>query len=219
MGVSELLKIVTPDATSPPVTHEDLIKIVRQLERYEAIPFASAAERDALYATLGITPHAGALSYLQNLGRYEKASGAGTWLPIQGIYVSHVETTVGVTLSNSATEVLVNSITFTAVAGLRYRYEVNGVWYGSVVSDQLGLRVYYKAGATVDVGGTKAGGDTAYDTGVATKYTPLSLIRWLPNNLSGQYTVGLFIRKTAGTQVAVEQGAANEFFQELTAWV
>lgn len=92
MGTTELLKIVTPDAPLQPVVHEDLIKIVRQSERYSVIPFANETERTAVYTILGITPHKGAISYLQNRVRNEFFDGT-QWVPETGTILAYGERT------------------------------------------------------------------------------------------------------------------------------
>lgn len=134
-------------------------------------------------------------------------------------YVTNSLSNAAQVTSNSATEVLVDSITWTAISGIRYRYSAEGVWFGGAVgADQIGLRVRYAAGASVANSDTQAGGDRAYDVPVAAKYLPLIMSVWLPPTLSGQYTIGLFIRRVAGTAaVGVERVAANAFSQEITA--
>lgn len=220
MGSSILGGYTIPDGTGKPVVHEDLDLLVEQMSQGDVIAFASATERTTKFAALGYSPKTGALSYLIDVARYEKYSGTA-WVPAAGGgYVTHEEVTTGSVGSASTTEVLVKSLTWTAVAGLRYRYEVSGVWFGNNVGDQLGLRVRYAAGASVTSAGTQAGGDTAYDITSALKYVPLPLNRWTPSNLSGQYTIGLFLRRTSGAgTVSIEAAATNQFLHELTAFL
>lgn len=140
--------------------------------------------------------------------------------PADAGFVNYTETTGGAVNSSSTTEVLVGSMTWTAVTGYKYRYTAQGAWFGGAVgADQIAFRVRYASGASVANTDTQAGGDTAYDI-PALKYLPLNLSRWTPSNLSGQYTIGLFIRRTAGTAaVSVERVSSNVFAQELTAHV
>lgn len=220
MASSTINGYTVPDGTSRPVVHEDLDLLVEQMSQGDVMRFASSTQRTAAFALLGYTPPTGALSYLIDVGRYEKYSGTA-WVPAAGgNYITHEEVTTGSVGSASTTEVLVKSLTWTAVSGLRYKYQVCGVWFGNNVGDQLGFRIRYAAGASVTSAGTQAGGDQAYDITSALKYAPLAQQRWTPSNLVGQYTIGLFIRRTSGAgTVSVEAAATNQFLHELTAYL
>lgn len=212
MGTTPINALRYPASSDPADVPTDMLELATDLDTRLIPRFASSAARDAAITA----PIEGQLNYRSDTDRLERYTGSA-WVPVGGgVYVSHEEVTTGVVNSASTTEVLVKSMTFTAVVGVRYRYEVAGVYFGTVAADQLGLRVRYAAGATVTSAGTLAGGDSAVDIATASRYFTLALARWLPSGLTGQYTVGLFIRRTGGTgTVSVEATATNEFFHEL----
>jgi hypothetical protein len=105
VATSEINSIVCMDASGQPVTHEDVLNIVRQLVRHEIMEFASVASRTAILATLNYTPNKGATCYLQTEGRYEVYSG-GWQLWDYSELVDAVDTNVAATTvtTSGATE-------------------------------------------------------------------------------------------------------------------
>lgn len=88
MPTSEINSITTPEGTGQPVTHEDLIKIVRQMVQHEVMSFASVAERTAVFATLGVSAPVGALSHITATKAYEKWDGTA-WIGALGAWTTY----------------------------------------------------------------------------------------------------------------------------------
>lgn len=101
MATSKINSITTPEGTAPAPIHEYLASIVEQMVQHEIMTFSSSTERSNAFTTLGITPLKGALSYLQDVGRYEYYNGTGAtgWVELlsTGSIVSH-----GHRITNSA---------------------------------------------------------------------------------------------------------------------
>jgi hypothetical protein len=151
---TEINSVTTPESTGKPVVHEDLIKISRQHVQHEVMTFASAAERTAVFATLGITPNKGALSYLQDAGRYEDFNGSAWEILVapNAAAISNVGSAGTQNLTSYADMPATSSMTFVkAATATAILVHMNVVWFTTVTvtAGMFGVRIN---GVDYDVG-------------------------------------------------------------------
>lgn len=111
-------------------------------------------------------------------------------------YVTSAERTTDITATT--TEILADSVTFTSVAGRRYRSTWDGAWSGTAGGESLEVRLRYAAGASVSPTSTLRRGKTMVTVG-ANFVEPLTLVTPLSGLPAGQVTVGLFLIRTFGS--------------------
>jgi hypothetical protein len=111
--------------------------------------------------------------------------------------------------ANSTTEVVIDSITWTAVTGESYMLMYDTSYQGTIVGDILELRMRYKAGATVDATGTQFGIKRSRIE-VANSGNPLAMHRVVTGIAAGQTTIGVTINRQAGTGVVQATGTATD---------
>lgn len=111
--------------------------------------------------------------------------------------------------ANSTTEVVIDSITWTAVTGESYMLLYDTSYQGTIVADIMELRMRYKAGATVDATGTQFGIRRARIE-VANSGNPLMMQRVITGIAAGQTTIGVTINRQAGTGVVQATGASTD---------
>jgi hypothetical protein len=153
-------------------------------------PFASAAARTSAITS----PIAGMASYITTTKALECYDGT-VWGLSQSNYVGSASRTASVTATT--TETLCDSVTFTAVAGRRYKLSWSGTTYSSTAGDNYDVRTRYAAGASVTSAGTQIHGVTILNVpvnnGIPTSFAVHTVA--LP---AGQVTVGVFIVRTFG---------------------
>lgn len=113
----------------------------------------------------------------------------------------------------TATETLVDSVTFTAQANRRYKVTWTGVVSLSTGGNNGEVRLRFAAGASVTNAGTLIGG-TLRTAAVNTENLPVTVIHTTTSILAGQVTVGAFgiVSTGAGNIVA---SAGSTFPTEL----
>lgn len=108
MGSTVINGYTYPEATDQPVTPTDLRRALEEVARGGIMFFASSAARTTAFATLGISPSAGMMSYLINVGRHELYDGAA-WKPTAGTVIGeYIQTTVHSIPNNTITAVQLN---------------------------------------------------------------------------------------------------------------
>lgn len=110
--------------------------------------------------------------------------------------------------SASATEVVVDSMTWTAVTGERYKLHFDAAFQGSTAGDIVELRMRYKAGATVDATGTQFG-IVRFRVEVVNSPVPVSMERVVSGIAAGQTTIGVTVNRQAGAGTVQINGAAT----------
>lgn len=145
MPVSEVNKYVTPEGTAKPVVAEDLAKIVKQMMLGDVMFFASEAERNATFGTLGFAPPQGAVSYIANLDRYDRYNGAWGPLPLNET-VDAVDIGFGGTLytTSGTTELDIGrlaNINVQLINGQFYRNDIYLITTRTTAADEFVVRL------------------------------------------------------------------------------
>jgi hypothetical protein len=152
--------------------------------------FASAAAR----SSANPTPPLAFTTFLSGPKVFNTFDGANH-VPVQANYMGSASRTASVTATT--TETLCDSVTFTAVAGRRYKLSWSGTTYSSTAGDNYEVRVRYAAGASVTSAGTQIHGasilNVPVNNGIPTSFAVHTVA--LP---AGQVTVGVFIIRTFG---------------------
>lgn len=156
--------------------------------------YASAADR----TTRNPTPNTGELCYRVDAGVFEYYNGSTwTYAWAQGMISSISRGTVSANITG--TEVITDSITFTAVAGRRYRLTHQTIWTSTVANDAAIFRFRYAAGASLTNAGTLFYNITT-NTDVAGHQMPLTIMKDITGIAAGQTTIGVgLLRSGTGT--------------------
>lgn len=128
------------------------------------------------------------------------------YVPPQANYKGSTSRTSAI--STTTTEVLADSVTFTAVAGRRYKITWSGKWLGSIAGETLQVRFRYVAGASVTSAATMLRGQDLVTPG-ANYHSPLCLVDHV-TGISGTYTVGMFVLRGFGNGTMQLGAAAND---------
>lgn len=110
--------------------------------------------------------------------------------------------------ASGSTELLVQSVTFPAVSGIRYKLTVTQHVESSVANDALAVKVRWTNGNSITTSGTFL--NAVSTSGPANRGTPCTVTTNFTANTTGNVTVGAFIRRTAGTGVALSAGGAEQ---------
>lgn len=198
MASTEVNGIVVPDYGGKPVVHEDLLKIARQHVLREVMIFANAAERSAIFGTLGVAPLTGSISYLQDVGAHFRYNGS-TWVLLQAAPNHGAVSNVGVPgTTSSATYVDMpagTSFSFTkADASTAIAVAMNIVWFTTVgvTAGMFGVRIN---GVDYDVGKLMINEANTYRQFAGLARVPAGAVP------AGTYTVQARWRQHTGTGV------------------
>jgi len=80
MGSTVINRYTYPEGTDAPVVHTDLRRALEEVARGGVMRFANATERTAAFATLGISPSDGMLSYRRDQKAYETFETGPGWV-------------------------------------------------------------------------------------------------------------------------------------------
>ncbi|WP_409074061.1 hypothetical protein [Micromonospora chalcea] len=100
--------------------------------------------------------------------------------------------------SITTTETVIQSVTFTAVAGVRYKVTATQSTQSTVAGDNPQIRLRWAAGASVTASGTELISKLAV-AAVVSKGEPVDLVDTFVPNVNGQVTVGVTLVRNAGT--------------------
>lgn len=164
--------------------------------------FASSAARTSAVPS----PPAGFPSYLSDVKIVNIFDGT-SHAPVQQEYIGNTTRTANSSAITS-TETVVDSVTFTAVAGRRYRVTWMTSVQGSASANNIELRLRYAAGASVSSAGTIIGG-AFHTTNGSGLNVPVCLSRTISGIAAGQTTVGALMIVTLGAGSATSVAAAN----------
>ena|SRR5688500_18955752 len=112
------------------------------------------------------------------------------------------------TTSASTTEVVVDSMTWTAVANEKVLLHFDATFQGTIVGDIVEIKMRYKAGASVDATGTLFG-IKRVRVEVANSATSVTMARVATGIAAGQTTIGVTINRASGTGTVQMNGAAT----------
>ena len=118
---------------------------------------------------------------------------------------SNRQTVVG---SITTTETALQSVTFAAVAGVRYKVTALQSIQASVAGDLIQMRLRWNSGATFTTGGTELY-TTLPNADVAGKGQPVPLIATV-TGLSGTVSVGVTAVRSAGTGTITSNGDSRQ---------
>lgn len=131
-----------------------------------------------------------------------------TDLAITNGYMGQDVVTGAAVTSSSTTEQLINSVTFTAVAGRRYRFVWSSSMGGTVVNDLVQFRVRWATGATVTSAGTLVHSRFMRILVANTAHLG-QLQRSISGLTAGQVTLGVFGFRSAGTGTITWDGSTD----------
>jgi hypothetical protein len=142
---------------------------------------------------------AGAVIYASDMN---DASYPGQW-----VAENQRTTSVG---SITTTEILVQSLTFAVTAG--YRYKVEGVQYAESTTALDNMAVKFRWAN----GGSVANTDTVITSGnpaapVASKGLPTALFGTFVATVTGNVTVGAFVRRSGGAGTVSSVGGSEQY--------
>lgn len=207
MPTTLINSITLPESTSKPVVHEDLIRITNQMVLGDVMRFASATERDTVFTTLAISPPTGSVCYLADVARHFYYTGAAWTAAVKGQVLE--QTRVTSSGSITTTETVVDSFTFTAVAGCNYRVSYESSGQSSVVNDLIKVQMRYKAGSTPDITGTIFT-SKILNADIAGKGALFSITKALPVLTPGPYVVVATMLRNSGSGNVVSFGSAEQ---------
>jgi hypothetical protein len=130
-----------------------------------------------------------------------------SWAPVQDNFIANTTRTAN-SAGVTTVETLIDSVTFTAVAGRRYRVTWMTSLSNSAGSNNDEARLRYAAGASVSSAGTLIGGNFSVSPGANFGY-PLTLSRTVSGIAAGQTTVGAFLIVSFGAGTLTSTAAAN----------
>lgn len=122
----------------------------------------------------------------------------------KGFVVESVRTTASANFTT--TEVVIQSVTFTAIAGVRYKITAVQAFQSNVANDLIQVRLRIQSGPTLTTGGTQIRSSLP-NCDVAARGNVSTLVGTV-TGLSGQHTVGITAVRTAGTGNCSSFGSA-----------
>lgn len=155
-------------------------------------PFASAAAR----ASAITSPIEGMYTDLADTDVLDRHDGS-SWVPGTARRMGSVGWT-SQTAGTSETLVTGSAITFTAIAGRRYEFHLTGHANSNTAGDNVGIRIRYKAGATVDTGGTLVR-ECVYTIPANNIVIPVAIDDEITGIAAGQTTIGVFVFRYGGS--------------------
>jgi hypothetical protein len=164
--------------------------------------FASSAARTSAVPS----PATGFPTYRSDVKQAEIFDGT-SYAPLQQEFIGNVTRTAN-SSAITTTETVVDSVTFTAVAGRRYRVTWMTSVQGSAASNNIELRLRYAAGASVTSSGTLIGG-AFHTTSASGLNIPVCLSRTVTGIAAGQTTIGALMIVTLGAGSATSVAGAN----------
>lgn len=165
--------------------------------------YLSAADRTSRNAT----PQTGELSFRADGPIYEWYNGTA-WIDLQKGYVSD-STRVVNSAGFTTTETVTDSITFTAVAGLRYKLTFTGWVQSTIANDLVQVRFRYQAGAALTAAGTQFASQQP-NCDIAGRGTEIVIIKPITGIAAGQTTIGVTMVRSAGTGTISSAGSAAQ---------
>lgn len=106
------------------------------------------------------------------------------------------------------TETVTDTITFTAVAGRRYKLTADFAYDGSSAGDQYYLRMRYAAGASLTSAGTQFG-IREFAVPVTGIRVPLVMHETVTGIAAGQTTIGISLVRASGAGTITREGAVD----------
>lgn len=201
--------LILPDATdnaNVPLTFTDFVSTAGSgMENRLVQRYASAADRTARNPV----PNEGELSYLADVEQYFTFTGSGAWVPLTKGFVSELVRTSNVTFTT--TETVLDFITFTAVAGVRYKLSWNGNLRSAVVNDTGRILFRWQVGGTLTTGGTLLW-QTNVNIGVSGAngqqlIMPFRCVTGIP---AGTASIGVTAIRDTGTGLWTSAGSATQ---------
>lgn len=162
--------------------------------------YLSAADR----TSRNPTPQTGELSFRADGPAYEWYNGSA-WTDLQKGYVSESVRQVG-SGTFTTTETILDTITFTAIAGLRYKL----TWIGNgqdTVVENVEFRMRYLAGPTLTTAGTLFYNGT-FAVQIAGKSVSLAYVKTVNGIAAGQTTIGVSMVRASGGSGTVQSFAS-----------
>lgn len=111
--------------------------------------------------------------------------------------------------TSGSTELLVQSVTFAAVANVRYRVTCTQHVESTVANDVIAVKVRWVAGNTITIAGTFLNA-VSLPSALANRGIPGTVTTTFVAAATGNVTVGACIRRTTGTGVAQSVGSAEQ---------
>lgn len=164
--------------------------------------YTSAADR----TTRNPGPETGEVSYRADAGIYEYYTGS-TWLALRPGYVAETVRSSNVS-AITTTETVLDSATFTAVSGQRYKVSAVFFYQSSVAADLALCRLRWQAGGTLTSAGTEFH-SSLMNCAVANRGDICVMIRTL-TGVSGQITVGSTMVRSSGSGTLISAGGASQ---------
>lgn len=153
MALTSNQGLILPDGTdnaNVPLTFTDFVTTAGSgMENRLVQRYLSVADRTARNPA----PNEGELSYLLDTEIYETFNGSGAWIPVTKGYVTDLTRTAN-SAAFTTTEIVLDFVTFTAVAGLRYKLSWNGNLRTGVANDTGRYMFRWQVGGTLTTGGT-----------------------------------------------------------------
>lgn len=174
------------------------------LENHTVQRYLSAVDRSARNPT----PNEGELSYLADTDTFEWYTGAAWTALVKGFITdsTRVVNSAGVT----TTETVIDSVTFTAVAGQRYKLTWNSNIRSSVVNDTGRCIFRWTPGASPSIAGTLFYSTqfqvSAVISGNAHSFCFIDTVTGIT---AGQTTIGVSIIRDTGSGTLTSIGNAN----------
>lgn len=162
--------------------------------------YLSAVDR----TTRNPTPQTGELSFRADGPNYEWYNGTA-WVDIQKGFVAENVRSVG-SGTFTTLETIIDTITFTAIAGVRYKL----TWIGngqSSATDLLEVRMRYQAGPALTTAGTLFYNGT-FAVQIAGKSVSLAYTKTVTGIAAGQTTIGVGMFRSAGGTGTVQSFAS-----------
>ena len=208
MAMTTNQQLILPDGTdnaNVPLTFTDFVTTAGNgMENRLVQRYLSTADRTARNAA----PNEGELSYLSDLDAYFTYNGSA-WVPVVKGFVNDLTRTAN-SASVTTTETVIDFLTFTALAGARYKLTWNGNLRSSIVNDTGRAIFRWQTGGTLTTAGT-----LFYTTqwiasfAVANQAGNYNFVKTVTGIPAGTTSIGISIIRDTGSGNLSSLGNAN----------
>lgn len=198
--------LILPDGTdnaNVPLTFTDFVTTAGSgMENRLVQRYLSTADRTARNAV----PNEGELSWLNDLNVYQYFDGAN-WVNLVKGYVTDAARTASVS-PITTTEIITDQLTFTAVAGVRYKLTFNSSMQSTNTADIGSYRLRWQAGGVLTNAGTQFDIDAM--TFPITNKMLICRVATVTGIPAGTTSIGVGMIRTSGAGTITAGAAANQ---------
>lgn len=147
MGSTKIGGVTYPESTDQPLVSSHLRQALEEMGRMAVPRFANAAERNAAFTSLGISPTPGMLCYLADVDRYYRyrPTAPAAWVPF-GYLISALNASGDTTTSTAYADMSVAGPAVSVETGTTAKVTITSLLYNS--GSNVTLMSFAVSGAT-----------------------------------------------------------------------